>query len=187
MDQQSLNQLVTFVIAIAAAVLVALWLGLIVWTWRDMRSRSRDPIAQLMATLLVVVLSLPGVLVYLLVRPRETLAEAYERSLEEEALLQGIEEKGVCPGCGRPTQSRWQVCPACYTRLKKPCVACGELLELPWLLCPYCATPQPTAASNATGTAMNQPNNGRGMAVHGADLGVIDDPALEYLEEREGR
>jgi len=81
MDQQSLNQLITFAIAAAVATLVAIWLGLIVWTWRDMRSRSRDPIAQIAAALLVTVLNLPGVLVYLLLRPRETLAEAYEHSL----------------------------------------------------------------------------------------------------------
>jgi len=186
MDQQSLNQLITFAIAAAVATLVAIWLGLIVWTWRDMRSRSRDPIAQIAAALLVTVLNLPGVLVYLLLRPRETLAEAYEHSLEEEALLQGIEEKNVCPGCGRPTQARWQVCPACYTRLKKPCVACGELLELPWPLCPYCATPQPTAVP--VGDPQYASVNGRGVvAVSGRGQAVPGDPALEYLEESEDR
>ena len=66
-----------------------------------MRSRSRDTFAQLGSLLLVALLTIPGLIIYLLIRPRETLSEAYERSLEEEALLQEIEEKPTCPGCGQ--------------------------------------------------------------------------------------
>jgi predicted amidophosphoribosyltransferase len=120
----------------------AFWLALVIWTYRDMRSRSRDSMAQLLAALLVAILTLPGLLIYLLIRPRETLSEAYERSLEEEALLQEIEEKPVCPGCGQRVKENWQVCPSCHTRLKKVCPTCGNLLELPWNLCPHCAAPQ---------------------------------------------
>src|SRR5260221_3457620 len=90
---------------------------------------------------MVAVLNVFGLILYLILRPRETLAEAYERSLEEEALLQGIEEKPVCPGCGRPSNTLWQVCPHCHTRLKKQCIQGGQLLELPWNLCPYFGTP----------------------------------------------
>src|SRR5579859_164636 len=140
---QTLSQVILFGSAAIGAVLAALWLGMVLWTIRDFRSRSRDPLAQAAAAAVVAVLNVFGLLIYLMLRPRETLAEAYERSLEEEALLQGIEEKPVCPGCGRPANARWQVCPSCHTRLKKPCTACGELLDLPWNVCPYCATPQP--------------------------------------------
>jgi RNA polymerase subunit RPABC4/transcription elongation factor Spt4 len=107
-----------------------------------MKARSRDPLAQIAATLLVFALPPFGVVVYLMLRPRETLADAYERSLEEEALLQEIEEKPACPGCGRATKEHWQVCPYCHTRLKKLCFNCGERLELAWNLCPVCAAPQ---------------------------------------------
>jgi RNA polymerase subunit RPABC4/transcription elongation factor Spt4 len=91
---------------------------------------------------MVAVLGLFGVIIYVLLRPQETLTEAYERSLEEEALLQNIETRPICPGCGRAVKDAWQVCPYCHTKLKKPCVHCGELLELPWNLCPYCAGSQ---------------------------------------------
>jgi RNA polymerase subunit RPABC4/transcription elongation factor Spt4 len=108
-----------------------------------MRARSRDTLAQILVGLLVAVLNLPGLLIYLFLRPRESLSEAYERSLEEEALLQEIEEKPVCPACRQKTHAEWQACPHCHTRLKKPCVRCGRMLELSWDLCPYCATGQP--------------------------------------------
>lgn len=123
-------------------ILVAFWLAMIVWTYRDMRARSRDSLAQIFFAVIVAILTVPGLLIYLLLRPRETLAESYERSLEEEALLQEIEEKPTCPGCKQRVDEDWQACPHCHTRLKKPCVSCKEMLELSWNLCPYCASAQ---------------------------------------------
>src|SRR5215470_7010961 len=137
---ETVSQILLFLATATGAVVAALWLGIVLWTWRDMRARSRDRLAQGAAALMVAVLNVFGLIVYLMLRPRETLAESYERSLEEEALLQGIEEKPVCPGCGRAAQSKWQVCPYCHTRLKKTCPQCSELLDLNWNLCPYCAT-----------------------------------------------
>jgi hypothetical protein len=132
----------TFVIAYVGLIVVALWVAIVVWAYRDMRARSRDTIVQIFVGLMVAVLTLPGFLIYLFLRPRETLSEAYERSLEEEALLQEIEEKPSCPGCGQRVEASWQACPNCHTRLKKSCIACRNLLELSWNLCPFCATSQ---------------------------------------------
>jgi hypothetical protein len=123
--------------------LAALWLSLIIWTYRDIRARARDPLGRILAVLVVAVLFLPGIVVYLILRPRHTLEDEYQRTLEEEALLQSIEETPVCPGCGRRTRENWMVCPNCHTKLKKPCHQCGKLMELPWNLCPHCATPTP--------------------------------------------
>jgi RNA polymerase subunit RPABC4/transcription elongation factor Spt4 len=142
LDQDTLNTILLYTITGAGAVITATWLALVLWTWRDMRQRSRDPLAQIAASLVVAVLGIFGIVIYVMLRPQETLAEAYERSLEEEALLQNIETKPVCPGCGRPTKDGWQVCPYCHTKLKKVCPSCDELLDLAWNLCPYCATSQ---------------------------------------------
>ena len=142
LDRETVNSLLLYLITGTGAVVAATWLGLILWTWRDMHLRSRDPLAQIAASLMVAILGIFGIVIYIMLRPQETLAEAYERSLEEEALLQNIEEKPVCPGCGRPIKEPWQVCPYCHTKLKKPCINCAELLDLPWNLCPYCATSQ---------------------------------------------
>jgi RNA polymerase subunit RPABC4/transcription elongation factor Spt4 len=141
-DRETINSLLLFLITATGAVVSAMWLGLILWTWRDMKLRSRDPLARIAASLMVAALGLFGIVIYVMLRPSETLTEAYERSLEEEALLQNIETRPVCPGCGRPVKDGWQVCPYCHTKLKKPCLRCNELLDLPWNLCPYCATPQ---------------------------------------------
>jgi RNA polymerase subunit RPABC4/transcription elongation factor Spt4 len=134
-------------------VLAAFWLAMIVWTFRDMRARSRDRLGQLLVALMVAILTVPGLIIYLFLRPRETLSEAYERSLEEEALLQEIEEKPICPGCKARVQHDWQACPHCHTRLKKPCARCGKMLDLAWDVCPYCtATTTPYSAADRGST-----------------------------------
>lgn len=137
----SLDTIISYLTIVAAALgalLAALWLSLIIWAFRDMRLRSRDPFAQLLAALLVAALPIFGVIIYLILRPPETLAEAYERALEEEALLQEIEERPACPGCSRTVLENWILCPYCHTRLKKACPDCNSLMALNWNLCPYC-------------------------------------------------
>jgi len=142
-DPTLLSSVLLIATAFGGAFLAALWLALVVWTWRDIRSRARDPLAQVLAVLVVAALNLPGVLVYLILRPAHTLEEEYQRTLEEESLLASIEDQALCPGCERRVKEDWQVCPNCHTKLKKSCQACGKLMELPWNICPYCGTPAP--------------------------------------------
>ncbi len=133
-----------------AVTLAAFWLAMVIWAYRDMRSRSRDPLAQLLVAIIVSLLSVPGLFIYIMLRPRATLSETYERALEEEALLQEIEERPTCPGCGQRVQHDWQACPNCHHRLKKACVNCDYLLELPWNICPHCTTSQVNYTSDGT-------------------------------------
>ncbi len=142
-DPAFLSNLLLILTAFSAAFLAALWVALIIWTYRDIRTRSRDPLVQILSALLVAVLNLPGLLVYLILRPPRTLEEEYQRTLEEEALLQALEDLPLCPGCERRVKEDWQVCPNCHTKLKKPCQNCGKLMELPWNICPFCGTPSP--------------------------------------------
>lgn len=147
---ESLNDILLIFTLFAGVVIAAFWLAIVMWAHRDMRSRSRDPLASLLVAILVFLLNIPGVLIYILLRPRETLSAAYERSLEEEALLQEIEERPSCPGCGQRVQHEWQACPHCHHRLKKACVNCDYLLELPWNICPRCTTSQVNYTSDGT-------------------------------------
>ena len=129
---------ITIVAAIVGALSAGIWLSLVIWTFRDMRSRSRDPFAQIFAAVVVAILPIAGILIYIILRPPETLSEVFDRSLEEEALLQEIEERPACPGCSRTLHPRWLVCPHCHTRVRKKCNDCHELMELQWKLCPFC-------------------------------------------------
>ena len=137
-DTTSLSSLMLLITAFSAAFLVALWLSLIIWTNRDIRTRSHDPLLRILAVLVVAILFLPGIVVYFILRPHQTVEDEYQRTLEEEALLQSIEGKLTCPGCGRQIEDDWIVCPDCHSRLKKICQQCKRHIELSWDLCPYC-------------------------------------------------
>ena len=136
----ALGTVLQVLVALCGAFVVAFWLAMIIWTWRDIRSRSRDIFAAVLATLLVAIFPVIGLLLYILLRPKETLAEAYDRALEEEALLRSMEEQLVCPNCQRAVEKDWRFCAYCHTQIRKDCSHCGELLELGWSICPYCGS-----------------------------------------------
>ncbi|MFN8532498.1 MAG: zinc ribbon domain-containing protein [Dehalococcoidia bacterium] len=136
---QGLEIYITLAVALIVAYLVAFWVALLIWTLRDIRSRSRNIFTAFFAILLVLVFNIPGMILYLLLRPRETIAEQYERTLEEESLLSEIEEQGACPKCKARVEDEFLLCPNCRTRLKKICSGCGRALHLRWHVCPYCA------------------------------------------------
>jgi len=137
------------------AYIALLWLGLALWTYRDIRDRSRDIYFHVLAVLLVLMFFLPGWFLYLILRPRETLNEAYSRSLEEEVLLHELEGQEVCPYCRRRVEGDFLFCPYCRTQLQEPCGHCRRPLRYGWALCPYCGSERPTPA--LTGTAAQEP------------------------------
>jgi RNA polymerase subunit RPABC4/transcription elongation factor Spt4 len=120
--------------------LILIQLSLAVWTYEDIRARSENLLWRLLSTLLVLLFGLFGVLVYLLLRPKEKLAEVYARSLERAYILQDIEERPVCPTCQRGVEPDFVLCPYCHTPLRKKCPHCGRLMDLSWQRCPYCGT-----------------------------------------------
>src|SRR6266513_4117978 len=139
------------VIGFIVAFTVIFWLSLIIWTFRDIRSRTQDLLSQILATLLVTVFFIGGLFIYLILRPRQTLAEIYERQLEEESLLAEMTERQTCNNCHARVESDFQICPSCGQKLKRPCPKCERLLELRWAFCPYCAT------NLASGPIQNMP------------------------------
>ena len=124
--------------------LLLLWLSVIVWIYRDIRERTRDLGLQVLAVFVGIMFfpgfNIPGLALYLMLRPRESLEEAYARSLEEEALLREIGDEGMCLSCRRFVEKGWRICPYCSTQLKDVCVKCQQLLSFNWIACPYCAT-----------------------------------------------
>lgn len=173
-DPTFLSNLLLILTGFSGAFIAALWIALVIWTYRDIRSRARDPLVQILAALLVAVLNLPGVLVYLILRPQRTLEEEYQRTLEEEALLQALEDLPLCPGCERRVKDDWQVCPNCHTKLKKSCNECGQLMELPWNLCPYCGMPAP-GMRRETAVSMEEALKELGISDEDGEVKVEDE------------
>jgi len=117
----------------------ALYIAMVFWTIRDAQNRTENRILPYLAGMLVVVLNILGLFLYLIVRPRETLGESYERQLAEESLLAEAEQRVVCPTCRERVGEDYILCPTCRTRLKRVCPSCAKLIRPEWNICPYCA------------------------------------------------
>ena len=61
---ESLNDIFVVAFAFAAVAAAAFWLAIVIWAARDMRRRSRDPLAPMLVGILVFALNLPGLLIY---------------------------------------------------------------------------------------------------------------------------
>lgn len=132
------------------AYIVLLWAASVLWTYRDIHSRSDDVVVQVLAVSLALLLPFAGVVLHMILRPRQTLTEKYERSLEEEYLRRDLEEKYVCPHCQRGIETDFIICPHCHTALRRRCAACDRVVDLTWAICPYCG-------DNGSGSLL-QPN-----------------------------
>lgn len=136
--EATLARTLQVLIALSGAYLAALWVVLAVWTYRDIESRSRSVVTQVFSTMLSALFFVPGVLLYMVLRPKETLDMTFQRSLEEEYLLQDLEAKVACPHCSRAISEEFVICPHCRTRLQEECANCGREFDVRWSLCPYC-------------------------------------------------
>jgi RNA polymerase subunit RPABC4/transcription elongation factor Spt4 len=122
--------------------IVLLWAATAYWAYRDLQTRTTNPVAPYLAAALIIIFTpiffLFGVIVYRILRPRETVAEANERALAEEAMMVEIEAQPHCANCGRQVHEDWIICPTCRNRLRRVCPNCSRLVELDWSLCAWC-------------------------------------------------
>ncbi len=167
----TLQSLAGPLIGCTAAFVVAFWASLVIWTFRDIRARTQDFLSQVLSTVLVAVFPFIGVFIYMILRPRQTLAEIYERQLEEESLLAEMTERQTCSNCHARIESDFQVCPSCGQKLKRSCPKCERLLELRWTFCPYCAS------NLSGGLQQNMP----GMAPNMAAMGMPGGPPPQQV------
>jgi hypothetical protein len=91
--------------ALAGAALALLLFSLLVWTWRDVAARTRGAAARWGALLLVLAFNVLGLVIYLLLRPRETIAERREREMIEEILAREITALAMRGRPGRATEA----------------------------------------------------------------------------------
>jgi hypothetical protein len=129
-------------LALAGAWALALWFALAIWTYRDITARTTNPITHVFSTLMVVLFWVPGAIIYLILRPRETLDEAFQRAMEEEYLLQDLDDFPICPSCRRSVHDEFLFCPHCTVELRRSCRSCARPVDVRWEICPYCGTTQ---------------------------------------------
>jgi RNA polymerase subunit RPABC4/transcription elongation factor Spt4 len=127
---------------VIVAYIVLIWLASAFWAYRDMRLRTASAITPYVAATAIIIFTpvffLFGLLIYRIVRPKETIAEVNERALAEEAMLAEVASHSHCANCSRPVHEDWIICPSCRNRLRRVCPNCEHLIELDWTLCAWC-------------------------------------------------
>ena len=142
----TIGTIVGVLVAAFGAFLFAFWIAMGIWAFNDIRSRTRDWLVIVLAVALVLIFPLIGLILYMMIRPKATLADVYDRALEEEALLRELEETQTCHTCVVPVQEAWVFCPNCHGQLQHSCPGCGKLVRNEWEICVYCGTPQARVA-----------------------------------------
>src|SRR5688572_873184 len=136
------NPFVQLSLQAIAFYIVLVWLLTAFWAFRDMQHRTTNPVAPYLAAGIIIAftpfLFLFAVLLYRIIRPRETISESNERALAEEAILAEIESRPHCANCSRAVEEEWIICPTCRNRLRRVCPNCSRLVELDWTLCAWC-------------------------------------------------
>lgn len=138
----TLGTIAGIIVAALGAFLFAFWIAMGIWTFHDIRQRTRDWLVIILAVALVLIFPLIGLLLYLMIRPKATLADVYDRALEEEALLRELEQTQACHSCGVPVKDVWVYCPNCHNQLQHTCPSCGNLARNEWEICVFCGAAQ---------------------------------------------
>ena len=121
---------------------LAFYAAIVIWTYKDARKRTDDPI--MVATFTAIsMLPVFGVLIYMLVRPSEYLADVRERELEIRALERQLGRQERCPYCKSHIEGDYLSCPVCTTKLRQQCTGCDKPLDPRWVMCPFCETEVP--------------------------------------------
>ena len=117
--------------------LATFWIILIGWVWIDSGERTSNIPFRIFSTLLVLILNLFGYIVYLIIRPRQTIEEIYWSDLERRYLKYETSELGDCQKCGFQMQPGFVNCPQCGFDQKIKC-KCDVHIDKDWKYCPFC-------------------------------------------------
>lgn len=135
--------------------LLILWASVIIWVTKDIINRTNNIFLQIFSILTVLVWTPLWIVVYLLIRPSQTLFEKHyeeiefedenytERLLEEvEWLKKELYSKKKCFNCDYTVSADFTFCPNCRIALKKICISCQKPLDNNWTHCPSCGKDQ---------------------------------------------
>jgi len=123
---------------VLAIILIMFWLIMIGWVWIDSGERTSKGLARFGYLLLILFLNIPGLIIYLIVRPSETIEEIYWADLERRYLKYETAELGDCPKCGYQLLPGFVFCTNCGHRIKRKCPKCGVLVNKDHKYCEFC-------------------------------------------------
>lgn len=120
--------------------LVIFWLVIVSWVWIDSGERTSDRNIRIMYVLITLFLNIPGLIIYLVLRPGSTIEEIYWTDLERRYLKYETSDLGDCPECGAQLFPGYVHCVNCGYQVKHKCPNCQILVSNDCIYCPHCGT-----------------------------------------------
>jgi RNA polymerase subunit RPABC4/transcription elongation factor Spt4 len=130
----------SIIIEVIKYAFIGFWLIVVGWVWVDSGERTTHLTSRILGVIVVGVLNLLGLVIYLLVRPKQTIQELYWADLERRYLKYETSELGDCQNCKHSLQPGFNVCPNCGFQIKKQCGRCNVWVEKSYAYCPFCAS-----------------------------------------------
>lgn len=118
--------------------LIVFWLVTVGWVWMDSGERTSNNSVRVAYVLLTLILNIPGLIIYLIIRPSETIEEIYWADLERRYIKYETAELGDCPKCGSQLYPGYVFCSNCGFEIKKKCSECGVMVNRDSKYCYHC-------------------------------------------------
>lgn len=121
---------------VAAALFVLYWVLSILWTIRDVASRTNNVFWQIMAVVLVTILTpILGLPIYLFLRPARSKRDriAWRESI--------IAQVAACPACNHKNPLHHDFCTQCGQQMTVKCKECKNNYQWIYDYCPQCGWP----------------------------------------------
>jgi len=117
---------------------IIFWVAIVWWVWFDASARTTKVWAKIASILLVIFFNIFGLIIYLVVRPDQTIEGTYWEDLERRYMKYETAELGDCPQCGSQLFPGFIFCSNCGYQLKKKCSKCEMLVDKNYKHCPFC-------------------------------------------------
>lgn len=123
--------------AYAIALFVVFWGIVCWWVYTDISNRTKNKYLKIASVVIVALLNILGLIIYFIIRPKDTWEELYWADLERRYLIYETADLGDCENCGYQLRPGFTNCPQCGFAIKAKC-SCGALNDKSWKFCPYC-------------------------------------------------
>lgn len=114
------------------------WIAVVWWVWFDASARTTKIWAKIASVVLVLIFNVFGLIIYLIIRPDQTIEGTYWEDLERRYMKYETAELGDCPQCGAQLYPGFVFCQRCGYELKVQCSKCEVFVDKNYKYCPFC-------------------------------------------------
>ncbi|MBD3329692.1 hypothetical protein GF357_04330 [Candidatus Dojkabacteria bacterium] len=174
------------IIGVPSVLLITFWLLVIGWVWNDITERTNNQFFKLISVFVTLVFGLPGLVIYLLIRPKDTLSEVYWSELEKRYLFFETKELRDCPKCDCELFPGFASCPNCGYQVMTACNSCQKYSDKVWKFCAYCGAQKQAIEDEFMTAEMAMDARGADIAYTslGEDLSAFISNLTKGLKER---